>query len=146
MQSLYFLNPKFQGSSHLLLQYSLVCVGPGRKPRRPVFSQRGSYEPCQERMFSTRLDLNRPDPELPRPRYFGNRTWNLFYLENDGTQIRQHKFLYRLYSVTPLQKCPPPDFRSLFMQYLTGWLALGTRQVFFAMGLILLSIFPINKE
>ena len=23
--------------------HSLVCVGPGRKPRRPVFSQRGSY-------------------------------------------------------------------------------------------------------
>ena len=23
--------------------YSLVCVGPGQKPRRPVFSQRGSY-------------------------------------------------------------------------------------------------------
>ena len=28
----YFLNPKFQASSHLLLLYSLVCVGPGRKP------------------------------------------------------------------------------------------------------------------
>ena len=41
-QSLYFLNPKFQVSSHLLSLYSLVCVGPGRKPRRPVFSQRGS--------------------------------------------------------------------------------------------------------
>ena len=36
-------NPKFQASSHLLWLYSLVCVGPGRKPRRPVFSQRGSY-------------------------------------------------------------------------------------------------------
>ena len=23
--------------------YSPVCVGPGPKPRRPVFSQRGSY-------------------------------------------------------------------------------------------------------
>ena len=23
----------------------VVCVGPGRKPRRPVFSQRGSYKP-----------------------------------------------------------------------------------------------------
>ena len=36
------LNPKFQASSHLVWLYSLVCVGPGRKPRRPVFSQRGS--------------------------------------------------------------------------------------------------------
>ena len=43
VQSLYFLNPKSQASSHLLWLHSLVCVGPGRKPRRPVFSQRGSY-------------------------------------------------------------------------------------------------------
>ena len=28
-------------------QYSPVCVGPGRKPRRPVFSQRGSYDVVQ---------------------------------------------------------------------------------------------------
>ena len=34
VQSLYFLNPKFQASSHLLLLYSLVCVGPGWKPER----------------------------------------------------------------------------------------------------------------
>ena len=38
------LNPKFQASSHLLWLYRPVCVGPGRKPRRPVFSKRGSYE------------------------------------------------------------------------------------------------------
>ena len=43
VQSLYFLNPKFQASSHLLWLYSLVCIGPGRKPRRPVFSERGSH-------------------------------------------------------------------------------------------------------
>ena len=35
--------PKFQVSSHLVWLYSLVCVGPGRKPRRMVFSQRGSF-------------------------------------------------------------------------------------------------------
>ena len=56
VQSLYYLNPKFQASNHLLSQYSLVCVGPGRKPQRLVFSQRGSnnhkkkiglqYSPC----------------------------------------------------------------------------------------------------
>ena len=28
VQSLYFLNPKFQASSHLLWLYSPVCVGP----------------------------------------------------------------------------------------------------------------------
>ena len=43
VQFLYFLNPKFQASNHLMWLYSLVCVGPGWKPRRPVFSQRGSY-------------------------------------------------------------------------------------------------------
>ena len=35
--------PKFQASSRLLWLYSPVCVEPGQKPRRPVFSQRGSY-------------------------------------------------------------------------------------------------------
>ena len=44
VQSLYFLNTKFHASSHLMWLYSPVCVGPGRKPQRPVFSQRGSYE------------------------------------------------------------------------------------------------------
>ena len=43
VQSLYFRNTKFQASSHLLWLYSPIGVGPGRKPRRPVFSQRGSY-------------------------------------------------------------------------------------------------------
>ena len=45
VQSLYFLNPKFQVSSHVLWLYSLVCVRPGWKPRRLVFSRRGSYVP-----------------------------------------------------------------------------------------------------
>ena len=34
VQSLFFLNPEFQAASHLLLMYSLVCVGPGPKPER----------------------------------------------------------------------------------------------------------------
>ena len=42
VRSLYFLNPKFQASSLLLWLHSLVCVRPGRKPRRPVYSERGS--------------------------------------------------------------------------------------------------------
>ena len=37
------LKPKFQASSSFLSLYRPVCVGPGRKPRRPVFSRRGSY-------------------------------------------------------------------------------------------------------
>ena len=36
IQSLYFLNPKFQASSHLMWLYSLVCVSPGRKLQRLV--------------------------------------------------------------------------------------------------------------
>ena len=44
VQPLFYLNPKIQASSHLLYVYSLVCVRPGRKPRRPVFSQQGSYK------------------------------------------------------------------------------------------------------
>ena len=42
------LYTKFRASIHLVwlysLLYSLVFVGPGRKPRRPVFSQRGSND------------------------------------------------------------------------------------------------------
>ena len=39
VQSLLYLNLKFQVSSNLLWLHSPVCVGPGGKPRRPVFSQ-----------------------------------------------------------------------------------------------------------
>ena len=44
VQSLYYLNSKFQASSHLLWLHSSACDGPGRKPRGPISSQRGSYE------------------------------------------------------------------------------------------------------
>ena len=40
VQSLCF--SKFETSSHLLWPYSPICVGPGQKPRRQVFLQRGS--------------------------------------------------------------------------------------------------------
>ena len=51
VKSLYFLNPKFHACRHLLWLYSLVCVGHGRKPRRPVFSQRGSNRGTSLRLF-----------------------------------------------------------------------------------------------
>ena len=44
----FYQNPKFHASSHLRWLYSLLCVGPGRKPRRPVFSQRGSFNPTYD--------------------------------------------------------------------------------------------------
>ena len=40
---IFLLNPKFQVSSHLQWLYSSVCARPGRKPRKPIFSERGSY-------------------------------------------------------------------------------------------------------
>ena len=43
MRSLFYIKPKFQASSHLRWLYSPMYVGPGRKPRRLVFSQRGSF-------------------------------------------------------------------------------------------------------
>ena len=42
--SLYFPNTKLQAANHFVWLYGLVCVGPGGKPRRPVFSQRGSND------------------------------------------------------------------------------------------------------
>ena len=36
LQSLYYINLKFQASGHLLWLYSPVCVGPGPKSRRPA--------------------------------------------------------------------------------------------------------------
>ena len=43
VQFLVFLNLKFQASSPFLCLYRPVCVRPGGKPQRPVFSRRGSY-------------------------------------------------------------------------------------------------------
>ena len=51
VRSLYHLNSKFQASSHLLWLYRPVCVGPGRKPRRPVFSERGSFSAKKQHCF-----------------------------------------------------------------------------------------------
>ena len=42
VQSLFFLNPKFQASSHLVQFYSLVCVGTGRNPE-DRFSQNEAH-------------------------------------------------------------------------------------------------------
>ena len=43
LQSLCFLNPIFQASSHLLWLYSQISAGPGLKPRRQVFLRHGLY-------------------------------------------------------------------------------------------------------
>ena len=54
-----FLNPKFQASSMLLEVYRPICVGPGRKPRRPVFSRRGSAHIIVHHEFSEKHVLQR---------------------------------------------------------------------------------------
>ena len=76
VQSLYYLNPKFQASSHLLWLYRPVCVGPGRKPRRPVFSKRGSYKVASKLNCSLLLQVGCGDsvvecqvPERLRERF-----------------------------------------------------------------------------
>ena len=43
VQFLYFINPKFPPSSHVLYMYDWVCVGSGRKPGRPVLWRRSSF-------------------------------------------------------------------------------------------------------
>ena len=52
-QFLPFLNTKFQASSYLQWLYSSVYVGPGRKPRRPVFWRRGSNSLGWDASFCT---------------------------------------------------------------------------------------------
>ena len=48
--------PKFQASSLFLRLHRPVYVGPGRKPRRPVFSRRGSFmQKVNETTFMTEL-------------------------------------------------------------------------------------------
>ena len=44
VQSLYFLNPKFQASSYLLWLYSPVCVGPGQKPEDRFSQNEGHFQ------------------------------------------------------------------------------------------------------
>ena len=43
VQSLFFLNPKFQVSRLFLCLYRMVCVEPGQNPKLLVFSRTGSY-------------------------------------------------------------------------------------------------------
>ena len=70
VQSLYFLNPKFLTSNHLMWLYSPICIGPGRKPRGPVFSQRGSF-------FSVSMHFCVPaPPNHTYPTYYKIRIQN----------------------------------------------------------------------
>ena len=49
VQSLYFLNPKFQASIQFFCMYSLVCVGPDGNPEDRLSGDRANiklYTPC----------------------------------------------------------------------------------------------------
>ena len=52
VQPIFFLNPKFQASSHLLCLCSPVCFEPGRKSRRQVLSCRFSQTGHSEKQGS----------------------------------------------------------------------------------------------
>ena len=61
VQFLFFLNPKFPASGHLLCLYSSVCVGPVQKPHC-WFSRDGAHLPnmhlnkaCDEQLYMTVL-------------------------------------------------------------------------------------------
>ena len=74
--TLYFLNPKFQTSSHLLWLYSLVCIGPGRKPRRPVFSERGSFINVHRNNISSRCPMRTCTSRQNISRSGRDRNWS----------------------------------------------------------------------
>ena len=63
VQSVSFLNLKFQASSHLLWLYRHVFVKPSQKPQRQVFSQQGSdigqlFQSIQVQNFSRDVGSN----------------------------------------------------------------------------------------
>ena len=75
--SLSYLNLKFQASSHLQWLYSPVCVGPGWKPRRPVFSERGSYKDYIKSSICQRFSIFAVDHISVSlfHRYFSEQFW-----------------------------------------------------------------------
>ena len=84
----FFLYPKFQASSLLLWLYSPVCVRPCRKPRRPVFSRRGSLmaaeakaaiDRCVRKIISDGVDASTRNPRSfsDNSRWIGHKTTNI---------------------------------------------------------------------
>ena len=74
VQFLFFLNPKFPASGHLLCLYSLVCVGPVQKPHC-WFSRDAAHLPnmhlnkaCDEQQYCYMSRL------LGKPTWFLNRS------------------------------------------------------------------------
>ena len=64
VQFLFYLKPKFPASSRLLWLYSPIYIGPGRKPRRQVFSQRDSILYGEIPLNCLRFVIQTISPEL----------------------------------------------------------------------------------
>ena len=92
VQSLYFLNPKFQASSTLLELYSPVCVGPGRKPQRPVFSERGSTN-AEQKLLETE------------------------FLIANCSQLQQKKLFLMIFTVKFLNFRTPEFFAVIYLKF-----------------------------
>ena len=74
---------KSEISSHLLWLHSPVCVGPCRKPRRPVFSERGSFN-----LGCEHTGANQPaDWRSAAPLLFA---FEISGFSHDAAQIIQH--------------------------------------------------------
>ena len=78
VQYLYFLNPKFQASTHLQWLYSLVCVRPGQNPHfcfsnvaahinDATFTKRNLQFHQANKQTSTMNKLSTAKPALPHP-------------------------------------------------------------------------------
>ena len=71
VQFLCFINLKFQVFSHLLKLHKPVCVGPGRKPQRPIFSHRGlNMSSIVRKLFSADQHLDFPNRAASRENPF----------------------------------------------------------------------------
>ena len=86
VQTLFFLNLKFQASSHLLWLNRPVCAGPGQNPRKPVFSQRGSFTLHSPQAYQRWVANNGEEPKLPGLSYTGNQ---LYFINEAQVSIDQ---------------------------------------------------------
>ena len=61
VQTLSFLNTKFQASSHFLRRRSLICVGPGRKPEDRFSDVAAPFMLLKTTLNHMSLVLGKPD-------------------------------------------------------------------------------------
>ena len=87
VQFLYFLNPRFAASSHLLWSHSLVCVRPGRKHRLLVFSREVS--------FLCLRDKDRQNSDWHREFYWKSSVLMSFVANEDIWHIQFKKRIFR---------------------------------------------------